>query len=48
LYVICVKRFLAAYFWVGDRTANPTPDQATGMAVPDETNRYVTDVRVTS
>jgi len=46
------NRITAAYFWVGKRgTANPEPDQATGIAVPDETepNRYeITDVHVTS
>lgn len=51
VYVVDSKHFLiknfvydgtapAAYFWVGKRgAASPTPDQATGRAVPDETNR---------
>jgi len=41
-----VWRFVAAYFWVGRRgSASPAPDQATGMAVPDESesSRFVTD-----
>jgi len=38
------EHIVAAYFWVGKRgEASPTPDQATGMAVPEqsEANRYV-------